>query len=785
MRSSAFLAVLVLAISTQSALAQRTDCPTYPSEIVYIHKSHNDAENDANVGTVVDKVGKENTWVLLDSDVEITFSMSNVPNASPGDPFIRFGRCVTLASYALIISPPPVIDDLSRFRGVPEPGAGRTPHSLGPRLRYLDDGRATDASFIEMHCVRNSDDPSAMGDGAHIKGIRVSGPNDDDHHTNERGIFINGCHDVEIANNEIHGWGGAAIRVQDSELIQDLPDHFPDREPDEIFIKIHDNYIHHNQDSDGDGYGVDVQHGAFAEIFQNVFDFNKHSITAAGDSGGYHAFRNLILKGGGFRNKWYERNIHVVDVHGTKNCPTVGEGVVGGLVAGAGLGAIIGLLVGGGPGAIVTGGFLGILGGAVGGLLAGHNFLCGDAGFNFVIVENTFQYSKTLDIKIRGKPKKGAEIRGNVFARSSKDDAIQDGEAQWYCFWACTSHNDNVVISGDNKFNDDTYGKYGVCDVDGDGIDDLVLMTGNTWWFSSAGRYPWSFLKTDPAILKDVQLGDFDGDGRCDVMKGEEGSGPTGERIDAPFKWLISSGARENFKLLVPSIAPLNEVRFGRFDPNSPDFSRGIKRPTHAFWRNAEGFWFVTPISQPSGWTLVQSSSFPLADLRFGSFTGNGVTDVLANEGPGSHWAISRAARGGWENLNPTLHDPVKNANIFIANMKADDNKDDILRLNIKFDDDTYDIKWQWSNDGTWPSWSEWKGYVFTIGSDKEDYVGPVGFVGQFSAPPGASTLTIDESRVGHFFSHLPDGREAGWLSNGVDDQRHGADNQPDHLFHY
>jgi hypothetical protein len=144
---------------------------------------------------------------------------------------------------------------------------------------------------------------------------------------------------------------------------------------------------------------------------------------------------------------------------------------------------------------------------------------------------------------------------------------------------------------------------------------------------------------------------------------------------------------------------------------------------------------------------------------------------VLANEGPGSHWATSTPAKtpsgawdwGGWVKLNETLNDPVKNANIFIANMQ--DNKDDILRFYSKFDDDTYDIKWQWSkDDGTWP-WSEWKSYVFTIGSHKEDYVQPLGFVGQFAAPPGASTLTLDESRMGHFYSHPAEDREAGWLS--------------------
>jgi hypothetical protein len=820
MRFGALLAVLVLAISTQVVLAQKAACPP-PSldDIVYIHSGDN-------AKTVIDGV-RNKDWdqkrtsrmVLLDPDVDITFSMSNVP--------IVFGKCVTLASYA-------------RHGVDRSPGGGRTPHSLGPRLQYLG---ATDAEFINIKCTRNPNDPndpSALG-GQRILGIRIRGPNDDDHHTSEKAIFIDGCLDVEIANNEIHGWGGAAITVKDIDGVKDIPN----REAIGIFIKIHDNYIHHNQHSTADhtalGYGVDVGEGAFAEITQNVFDFNKHSITAAGTSGGYHALRNLILKGGGFHNGklslgpldihlGFLRYIHVMDVHGTKGCPDKNSGSEVGFGVGAGLGAIIGGLVGGPNGAVLGGYAGGVLGSLAGDALGGSTsstYNCGDAGFNFVIVGNTFQYSKTTDIKIRGKPKHQAEISGNVFAR--KDDAIQDGEADWKCLWTCTSHSDNVLISGDNKFNEDTFGKYGVCDVDGDGIDDLVLMTGNTWWFSSAGRYPWSFLKTDPKVLKDVQLGDFDGDGRCDVMKGEKGTTVWEEGdderernrppVDTPYKWMISSGARENFKLFVPSIASLDEIRFGLFDPNNPDPNRRIERPTHAFWRNAEGLWFVTPISQPSGWTLVGSSGFPLADLRFGSFWVAGVTDVLSNVKSEDHpnlWATShpepKGAHDGitfgitfgtWTNLNPTLSDPVGKSNIFIANTKGGKTADDVLRFDI---DSTVSFPftlivtptWWRSKDGRGP-WEEWKSYVFEIplrqgdqpntlvpdedGHQHAGSVGPVGFVGQFSAAPGASTLTIDESRVGHFFS--PSVHPPGWLSDGVDHQTIGGNPLEQPLFHY
>jgi hypothetical protein len=60
----------------------------------------------------------------------------------------------------------------------------------------------------------------------------------------------------------------------------------------------------------------------------------------------------------------------------------------------------------------------------------------------------------------------------------------------------------------------------GSCDFDGDGIDDAFLATGATWWFSSGGEMPWTYLNTQTTHLDELSLGYFDGDAFCDVMVG-------------------------------------------------------------------------------------------------------------------------------------------------------------------------------------------------------------------------------------------------------------------------
>src|SRR5262249_2885789 len=99
-------------------------------------------------------------------------------------------------------------------------------------------------------------------------------------------------------------------------------------------------------------------------------------------------------------------------------------------------------------------------------------------------------------------------------------------------------------------------------------------------------------------------------------------------------------------------------------------------RTTHAFYRQSNGAWFIKKLSEPaSAWKYVGGSSVPMSKLRFGDFTGDGVTDVLAVQK--GRWAISESARKRWRRINDHLGVPVEN--LLIANMDRDDNIDDIL----------------------------------------------------------------------------------------------------------
>lgn len=569
-----------------------------------------------------------------------------------------------------------------------------------------------------------------------ISGFRLIGlaPDAGDQSTDEVGIRVDRCVDIEISNMEIAGWGSNAIVIDDVPgADQGLESNGPAgriMNPDQV--RIHDNFLHHNQhksetkcfpvkgappcvgppytmvngcpspctrlDSHAAGYGVNVGHGAWARISQNVFDFNRHAIATPGDTGGYAAEHNLVLKGGGYHGTFFNPYTHSFDVHGT-------------------------------------------------GCWCSEN-LCGDAGRQFWFLANAFQYRKDNAIKIRGKPDIGAFISENVFPHPGLvggtracvpfgDDAIN------------LDTRENVEIGpgnvNNNVINFDSFGKYRVCDFDGDRVDDLFLATGATWWFSSAGELHWTYLSAKKERLDQVRLGYFDDDLRCDVLAEQDGL------------WVISSGGSGDWKPLGAFGAPLTEVEFGRFDPSVRDHRPGVtRRTTHAFRRERDGQWFVTPLSFPADWKPVQSSRFPMKQLRFGDFNGDAVTDVLAVES--GRWAISESATGSWRRLNSSLGDAVEH--LFIANMDPNDNIDDLLRLDRRIQRIQLGgspprlritLTWWRSQNGIEP-WRKWKDYVFEF-VDSPELVPPVfGFAGRFGAAPGGGTLVIDPKRLGHFY---------------------------------
>ena len=53
----------------------------------------------------------------------------------------------------------------------------------------------------------------------------------------------------------------------------------------------------------------------------------------------------------------------------------------------------------------------------------------------------------------------------------------------------------NILIGPGNVIDFNSFAKYGICDFDGDGVDDCLLCHQHNWWFSGLGDFQWSYLQ--------------------------------------------------------------------------------------------------------------------------------------------------------------------------------------------------------------------------------------------------------------------------------------------------
>jgi FG-GAP-like repeat len=541
--------------------------------------------------------------------------------------------------------------------GLPNPV--RNAGSLGPRLWTSD----RPEPLLLVRCY----DAAQADANVRLEGFRLQGPHWDSASGDdnlERGIVVESCRNVEISNMEISGWSGQGVYVANALGTITSVDQ----------VRVHDNFFHHNQHVGGNGYGVESTGGAHVLIERNLFDYNRHAIAAGGGyspGSWYTARHNLVLKGGGYHDSypvygtWWT---HQFDVHGTTDC---------------------------GP------------------LFFNAPASCGEAGIYYEYSDNAFQYTRGNAIKIRGNPLVSPRAQRNVFAHGDEDDAItQNG-------WNYQSAITTPLIRQGNRFGVDSFGDYGVCDFDGDGTDDLFQATGANWWWSSGGKMQWTFLKATTERLSQVGLGDFDGDGRCDVVAGN------------PLQ--IARGGSGEWEV-VPEAAGIDFASLAFADFN------GDGR-TDFFRRDAAGSWFIMSPGVYA-WTEINNSGVPLRSLRFGHFNGDRIADVVAVSG--GKWSVSYGGRTGWQVLNRIRGESLDG--LLIGDINGN-GRDDMLRYRWLRNQSPIpggvpggDMGiWEVTYDGNGTNWIRLNTYTAPVNAFAPSSV--PGFVGRFGGTQSAARL--------------------------------------------
>lgn len=449
------------------------------------------------------------------------------------------------------------------------------------------------------------------GNDVRVEGLHLIGPKvpADSTHIEPYVLAISVREDAEvnlgrrvvIADNEFEHWNGAAVRLiggHDNTPLKEWDPVWKHLEPsDAALVHVERNYMHHNVMNNG-GYGVDVNGGAYGTIEGNVFDFNRHAVTATGRAySGYVARFNYVLQGGyeeGGGIFWGFYNQHF-DVHGE------GDG-------GYGLQAGIYFEI-------------------------AFNAIRGEQGYKCVF----YCFKHRPAFMLRGIPQQGAFFHDNVLVHDDLDTAVSlkwdKGDAG-----IGEDHNKFHFHASGNQFDTDYTREIASGDFDGDGRTDVFMATGTAWFFSRAGIRPWELLHESSKRMEDLGFADIDNDRVTDILY-RDSTGNLG----------YLRGGRGALIPLTSTPVLIKDLRFGDFDGDEL---------TDIFYTYG-GQWQVW-YGGRRAWIPVQTSAKPILELLFGEFDDVKGTDVAGVSDSG--WVFSSAATQGWTQLNGKLSVSFANA---------------------------------------------------------------------------------------------------------------------------
>jgi hypothetical protein len=538
---------------------------------------------------------------------------------------------------------------------------------IGPCVTLKGTRGGLDPGALLITRLRTHDGPVFFiaGENVRVEGLRFRGPMTTDDRSPQPSASIKALVVIDAAtatidNNLFEYWNVAVGVLRPLTGLSCRDSAAP--------VTISRNYFNRNANEDA-GYGVGMGAGC-ARIEGNLFNKNRHAVASSGfvgDRQSYVARHNYVLEGGfTVCNKglcyW---NQHF-DVHGT-----------------------------------------------------GSDGYGGEAGEYFEIARNTirgeqgyYQIQTRPAFMLRGTPTIGAYFHDNAVVHDNAGEAVQfkpiaeclvyDGGFPRYSPEKCH------LYVGDNDYNTDWINELAVGDFDGDRRDDVFLANGTAWWYSSAGRTEWRFLRASTLRVGDLRFGNFTGDARTDVLYA---AGPN---------WFVSSGGTGSGMWWRGDGTRLFDCVFGDFDGDTVTDALRADSSTWSIAARASG-----------PWMFVRDDWSRAVDLRVADFTNDNRDDVF--------WIASNT----WHLWDPArqvvTRDPRKpvfdsDRPLLVAADFDGDGRADLAKTDTD--------GWIWMRTGT-TYWSRLR-----WNSDQTEYNDiRAAVIGRFTAGPSADAIRYASSR--------------------------------------
>ena len=471
-----------------------------------------------------------------------------------------------------------------------------------------------------------------FGNDVRITGLRLRGPTRDV--DAKPGYFDGVVLNYEdftaiVDHNDISDWtvGGVNLHgIYDTrECQRDANGQFLyriDPATRQLKLRVLRNFIHHNRNYNGKGYGVSVGNGSYASIDGNVFLDNRHSIAGDGTTyAGYSAWFNIVLSHATqIDNGNYQQDF---DMHGSNG----GYGPPGGTGVG--------------------------------------------------VIRNTFLGTNRNNLYLRGEPCSDPdEFSNNILRQTNPWDVVE----WWLNGDESHEYPDPFpawIVGEGNQFGAaNPTSHLAVGDFDGDKVDDLFLATGAAWYFAPDANAEWRLINAKTEGVEGLLFGDFDGDARTDVLKRTDGvwlvawggasqqweylnsaPAPVADTAIGDFdgdgrsdlfytdgdQWYVSRSGSNPFVSYATSSYRVKDLRFGDFDGDHKTDVFGV----------VSGQWMAV-YGGTATWAPLRAALTSNVDgLVVADFNGNGLADVATSLPIGNKfvWAISKEGKGAFEAL--------------------------------------------------------------------------------------------------------------------------------------
>ena len=174
----------------------------------------------------------------------------------------------------------------------------------------------------------------------------------------------------------------------------------------------------------------------------------------------------------------------------------------------------------------------------------GVDYYDGWAGETIDVTRNSFLRVKGTAFNVRGTPANAAYFRQNVIPALRPLNGTyvgSNGGNAYYGSWSVNEESDrsNIYVHG-NTPAPDPRSRFGVGDFDGDGRDDVLLATGQALYYSSGGVTEWRYLNRSALPLSAFTFADCDGNGTTDILT----------RVGS--QWWVSWNGSSSFTMVNP-----------------------------------------------------------------------------------------------------------------------------------------------------------------------------------------------------------------------------------------